>query len=383
MFKRILITLLLLSSLTWGATATLTGRIQSPSGAAFNGQIAFQLPFAGAIDRNCAFFGSCLLTVAVKRYPVVNGAVTPAPILTRNGDISPGGTYYRAYLYDEFGRNLQQSVFVIPAGATTFDIGAALQTVITTNNVSFVNPGAVDGNNTWTGNNTYTGLITFTNTSTVIFNGTTIFNTAVTLFQNNNIAGGTISGTDTFNAPAGGPFAWLLPAHSGTFMDNLTATAGSCATSQFNVTTGELNLSNCAPLASPVFTGDPQAPTPTLTDSDTSIATTAFVKQVNKFFHFATCDTGGGALSTSCVVGAQALPATQPDILYDLTCTVDSGVAATGGTCANANSGNPCGVGMTIYNKSTTTFGYILVNIKGVSTGTGAYGTANCVIGHQ
>jgi hypothetical protein len=33
-----------------------------------------------------------------------------------------------------------------------------------------------------------------------------------------------------------------------------------------------------APLASPVFTGDPQAPTPTAGDNDTSIATTAFVQ---------------------------------------------------------------------------------------------------------
>jgi hypothetical protein len=33
-----------------------------------------------------------------------------------------------------------------------------------------------------------------------------------------------------------------------------------------------------APLASPVFTGDPQAPTPANTDSDTSVATTAYVK---------------------------------------------------------------------------------------------------------
>jgi hypothetical protein len=31
-----------------------------------------------------------------------------------------------------------------------------------------------------------------------------------------------------------------------------------------------------APLASPIFTGDPQAPTPTATDNDTSIATTAW-----------------------------------------------------------------------------------------------------------
>lgn len=35
-----------------------------------------------------------------------------------------------------------------------------------------------------------------------------------------------------------------------------------------------------APLANPVFTGDPQAPTPATTDNDTSIATTAFVKSV-------------------------------------------------------------------------------------------------------
>ena len=35
---------------------------------------------------------------------------------------------------------------------------------------------------------------------------------------------------------------------------------------------------NYAPLASPVFTGDPQAPTPATADNDTSIATTAFVK---------------------------------------------------------------------------------------------------------
>ncbi len=35
-----------------------------------------------------------------------------------------------------------------------------------------------------------------------------------------------------------------------------------------------------APLASPTFTGDPKAPTPSSTDNDTSIATTAFVQSV-------------------------------------------------------------------------------------------------------
>lgn len=40
-------------------------------------------------------------------------------------------------------------------------------------------------------------------------------------------------------------------------------------------------LSTYALLTSPVFTGDPQAPTPLLSDNDTSIATTAFVKGQN------------------------------------------------------------------------------------------------------
>lgn len=37
-------------------------------------------------------------------------------------------------------------------------------------------------------------------------------------------------------------------------------------------------IAGAAPLASPVFTGDPRAPTPATADNDTSIATTAFVK---------------------------------------------------------------------------------------------------------
>src|SRR6185369_17703683 len=47
-----------------------------------------------------------------------------------------------------------------------------------------------------------------------------------------------------------------------------------------NAVTASVALTNlgAAPLASPVFTGDPQAPTPATADNDTSIATTAFVK---------------------------------------------------------------------------------------------------------
>ena len=55
----------------------------------------------------------------------------------------------------------------------------------------------------------------------------------------------------------------------------------SSVSSPLSVTSGNLtiDLSPYAPLASPVFTGNPTAPTAALGDNDTSIATTAFVQQ--------------------------------------------------------------------------------------------------------
>ena len=61
--------------------------------------------------------------------------------------------------------------------------------------------------------------------------------------------------------------------------------SSSAAVTSFNTRTGAVTLTTAdvtgaggAPLASPVFTGNPTAPTPTSSDNDTSIATTAFVR---------------------------------------------------------------------------------------------------------
>jgi len=63
------------------------------------------------------------------------------------------------------------------------------------------------------------------------------------------------------------------------------AAAAASGVQSFNTRTGAVTLILAdvtgvggAPLANPVFTGDPQAPTPLTADNDTSIATTAFVK---------------------------------------------------------------------------------------------------------
>jgi hypothetical protein len=63
---------------------------------------------------------------------------------------------------------------------------------------------------------------------------------------------------------------------------NTTANVTSFNTRQGAVvlTSADVAAVGAAPLASPVFTGDPRAPTPLLGDNDTSIATTAFVQGV-------------------------------------------------------------------------------------------------------
>ena len=97
-------------------------------------------------------------------------------------------------------------------------------------------------------------------------------------------------------------------------------------------------------------------------------------------FTITTCHTSGDGGSSFCAGGAAALPFTQPDTSYNLVCTLDAGRNADSGSCTQQNSGNPCPLSVAIYNKTTTTFGYIITLDRGVSTGTGGFGTLNCTV---
>jgi hypothetical protein len=93
---------------------------------------------------------------------------------------------------------------------------------------------------------------------------------------------GTLSGSIGVPGPQGptgptgpqGPAGQGVPA-GGTAGQFLTKIDGT----NYNTDWTTLNLSAYATLASPIFTGDPTAPTAALGDNDTSIATTAFVQQ--------------------------------------------------------------------------------------------------------
>ena len=76
------------------------------------------------------------------------------------------------------------------------------------------------------------------------------------------------------------PLKWWRMFTGARIVARLAAQAGANRLSYNSLkdTPAAVNLSAYAPLAGPVFTGNPQAPTPSSSDGDTSLATTAFVK---------------------------------------------------------------------------------------------------------
>lgn len=101
-------------------------------------------------------------------------------------------------------------------------------------------------------------------------------------------------------------------------------------------------LAAYAPLLNPVFTGDPQAPTPGPSDNDTSIATTAFVQTALAGF------SGGAPISAQYIVGAldgiltnERLLTDSASVAWDLTVpgVVKANTVAGGGNVSN--SGTP------------------------------------------
>ena len=89
-------------------------------------------------------------------------------------------------------------------------------------------------------------------------------------------SGGTMTGALTLAADP----AAALQAATKQYVDGAAAagvTSWNTRTGGVTLTLADVTGVGGAPLASPVFTGNPTAPTPTAGDSDTSIATTAFV----------------------------------------------------------------------------------------------------------
>jgi phage-related tail fiber protein len=104
------------------------------------------------------------------------------------------------------------------------------------------------------------------------------------------------------------------------------------------------DVSGAAPLASPAFTGTPTAPTPLLSDSSTSVATTYFVKQQNYLTNNQSITLSGDASGTGTtsipltLATTGVTPGTYSSVVVDAKGRVISGSASSNGTGTLQNS---------------------------------------------
>jgi hypothetical protein len=86
--------------------------------------------------------------------------------------------------------------------------------------------------------------------------------------------------TDTSRYAASNPSGYVTAAGAATAapVQSVATRTGAVTLTHGDITDWTTALAPYAPLASPVLTGDPQAPTPVPGDNDTSVATTAFVQ---------------------------------------------------------------------------------------------------------
>lgn len=135
---RVMLLLLLLTIPCLGTSVT--GKATSPTqpGRSFNGYITWQLStFATDTVNNVAVIPQ------VVKSSVVNGSVQNYPFggalaLKGNDILSPQNTYYMSKWYDPSGNLLVTIPYYV--SGTSFDIGTAIPTTITVNNISYLAP---------------------------------------------------------------------------------------------------------------------------------------------------------------------------------------------------------------------------------------------------
>jgi len=158
-----ILALLILSASAFASQTTLTGTIKDAQGSGVNGLLIMSLPVpAQDTTTNVAVAASPVL------FRLVNGAVSGGAQLYDVSTLQPQGLYYAARAYDTAGNLIFNANYVVTG--TTFNIGAATPTSITTSNISYAgvtflgitNVGNFVLNGTYTESNS--GI--FTNTQT-------------------------------------------------------------------------------------------------------------------------------------------------------------------------------------------------------------------------
>lgn len=138
--KKLLLVLCLLFPIAAHATIIpITGTITGPDGTPLTGSVVFTLSYGAARD----FTNNNMVVARTATFPVIQGQIRGNARIVPNDDLQPGNTYYTVDYYDSYSAQIAENFFYI--SGTSFDLGTAIPTTVTTNNLSFATLG-----NYWT-----------------------------------------------------------------------------------------------------------------------------------------------------------------------------------------------------------------------------------------
>lgn len=114
-------------------TIPITGTIRNAAGNLFNGKVRFSLTYSAASD-TCS---NNVVVAQMVEFIVSNGTLPSNARITPNDCLSPANTFYVTQYVSPVGTVVAQNVFSIQG--TSFNIGTATPTPLTTSNISFNN----------------------------------------------------------------------------------------------------------------------------------------------------------------------------------------------------------------------------------------------------
>jgi hypothetical protein len=123
--------LLLSCAPAFAGTIPISGNIQLPSGAKLNGKIRFILSYSAARDTS----NNNITVSPIVEFPVINGALPSYAQIVPNDVLQPAHTWYTVQYISALGALVGQNIFYVQG--TSFNLGTATPTPVTTSNLSF------------------------------------------------------------------------------------------------------------------------------------------------------------------------------------------------------------------------------------------------------
>lgn len=129
-FASLLILLLTITAIGHAATIPISGTIVLANGNRMNGKVRMTLSHPGRDSTD-----STIVVPSAVEWNVANGSLPSSARIVPNDQIQPANTYYLTEYFSAAGQKVMQNAFYV--AGSSFNIGQAIPTPVTTSNLSF------------------------------------------------------------------------------------------------------------------------------------------------------------------------------------------------------------------------------------------------------